>query len=158
MRAGMRVWATGQAFWQGDEGPYWGHNAILRIAPFRAHCRLERLPDGAAILSHDQVEAARMRAAGLGRVRLGRGGGQSTEATPPALPEFLRRDSRWLAGNLQYRHLLFRPGFRPMGRWQLVQAILLFAAAPLYVAMLALAAVARRRAAGTASTARGWRR
>ena len=44
MRAGMRTWATGQAWWQGDEGPYWGHNAVVRIAPFRAHCRLPPLP------------------------------------------------------------------------------------------------------------------
>ena len=46
MRAGMRLWATGQAWWQGDEGPYWGHNAIIRIAPFRRHARLGPLPDG----------------------------------------------------------------------------------------------------------------
>lgn len=140
MRAGMRVWATGQAWWQGDEGPYWGHNAIIRIDPFRTHCRLERLPNGAPLLSHDQVEAARMRAAGWG-VCVWTGEAGSQEATPPALPEFLRRESRWLAGNMQYRHLLFRPGFRPMGRWQLVQAILLFGAAPLHVVLLALAAV-----------------
>jgi membrane glycosyltransferase len=63
------------------------------------------------------------------------------EANPPALPEFLHRDSRWMAGNLQYRHLLFAPGFRPMGRWQMVQAILLFLSAPLYPLMLALAAI-----------------
>jgi membrane glycosyltransferase len=140
MRAGMRVWATGQAFWQGDEGPYWGHNAILRIAPFRRHCRLEPLADGSEILSHDQVEAVRMRAAGWGVCVWAEEAG-SMEGNPPVLPEFLHRDARWLAGNLQYRHLLRLPGFRPMGRWQLVQAILLFAGAPLYVAMLALAAL-----------------
>jgi len=65
----------------------------------------------------------------------------STEANPPALPEFLHRDARWLAGNLQYRHLLALPGLRPMGRWQLVQAILLFTGAPLYVVLLVLAAL-----------------
>ena len=139
MRAGMRVWATGQAVWQGDEGPYWGHNAVLRIAPFRQHCRLERLRDGSEILSHDQMEAARLRAAGWGVCVWAKEAG-SLEANPPALPEFLERDTRWLAGNLQYRHLLGLAGLRPMGRWQLVQAILLFAGAPLYVAMLALAA------------------
>ncbi|WP_431271426.1 glycosyltransferase [Dankookia sp. P2] len=64
MRAGMRAWATGQAWWQGPEGPYWGHNAVIRIAPFRRHCRLEALPDGSPILSHDQVEAVRPHAAG----------------------------------------------------------------------------------------------
>ncbi len=119
MRAGMRVWATGQAWWQGDEGPYWGHNAAFRIAPFRAHARLAPLPDGTPILSHDQVEAAQLRAAGWGVAVLPEEDG-SFEENPPALPEFLRRDTRWLAGNLQYRHLLLRPGLRPMGRWQLV--------------------------------------
>ena len=39
MRAGMRSWATGQAWWQLDAGPYWGHNAIIRCAPFRDHAR-----------------------------------------------------------------------------------------------------------------------
>ncbi len=139
MRAGMRVWATGQAVWQGDEGPYWGHNAIFRAAAFRDHCKLETLPDGSTILSHDQVEAARLRAAGW-RVCVWAGEDGSQEANPPALPEFLHRDSRWLAGNLQYWHLLRLPGFRWMGRWQLVQAIMMFLGAPLYVAILALAA------------------
>jgi membrane glycosyltransferase len=37
MRAGMRTWATALAWWQGDECVYWGHNAVERIAPFRAH-------------------------------------------------------------------------------------------------------------------------
>ena len=140
MRAGMRVWATGQALWQGDEGPYWGHNAILRAHAFRTHCKLEPLPDGSPILSHDQVEAARIRAAGW-RVCVWAGEDGSQEANPPALPEFLHRDSRWLAGNLQYWHLLRLPGFRWMGRWQLIQAIMMFLGAPLYVAILALAAL-----------------
>jgi membrane glycosyltransferase len=140
MRAGMRVWATGQAWWQGDEGPYWGHNAIIRVAAFRQHCRLPSLPDGSAILSHDQVEAACMRAAGWG-VAVWTGEEGSLEQNPPTLPDFLHRDARWLAGNFQYRHLLRLPGLRPMGRRQLVQAMLLFAGAPLYTAMLALAAL-----------------
>lgn len=141
MRAGMRIWATGQAWWQGDEGPYWGHNAILRIAPFRAHGRLPVLADGRAILSHDQVEAALLRAAGWG-VCVWAGEEGSREANPPALPEFLHRDARWLAGNLQYRALVLRPGLRPMGRWQLAQAMLMFAAAPSLIMVAGLAALA----------------
>ena len=141
MRAGMRTWACGQAWWQGDEGPYWGHNAVVRIAPFRAHCRLPLLPGGRHILSHDQVEAAVLRGAGWG-VRVLPNEDGSWEANPPALPEFLRRDRRWLAGNLQYRHLLGLPGLRPMGRWQLIQAILLFAGQPFYVLFLLAAAAA----------------
>lgn len=151
MRAGMRVWATGQAWWQGDEGPYWGHNAILRIAPFRAHCRLAPLPDGSAILSHDQLEAALLRAAGWG-VCVWAGEDGSQESNPPALPEFLHRDARWLAGNLQYRHLITRPGLRPMGRWQLAQAMLMFAVAPALTAILALTTLLAATGAHAATT------
>jgi membrane glycosyltransferase len=147
MRAGMRVWATGQAWWQGDEGPYWGHNAAVRIAPFRMHCRLPTLPDGRHVLSHDQLEAAMLCGAGW-RVRVLLDEDGSWEVTPPALPEFLRRELRWLEGNLQYRHLLCLPGLRAMGRWQLLQAILLFTGAPCYLLFLLAAAVA----AGTDAT------
>ena len=135
MRAGMRIWATGQAWWQGDEGPYWGHNALIRIAPFREHARLEPLPDGSAILSHDQVEAVRLHAAGWKVAALPIEAG-SMEGNPPALPEFMARDLRWGAGNMQYFSLFRLPGMTWMGKWQLAQAILLFAGAPLWVAVL----------------------
>ncbi len=139
MRAGMRTWATAVSWWQGDESCYWGHNAAIRIAPFRDHARLPLLPAGVPggrhILSHDQVEAAMLAGAGWG-VRLIPEEEGSAEANPPAFPEFVRRDLRWLAGNLQYRHLLRMPGLRPMGRWQLGQAILMFAVTPCYLLLL----------------------
>lgn len=141
MRAGMRIWAAGQDWWQGDAGPFWGHNAMLRIAPFRTHARLPLLPDGSPILSHDQVEAALLRGAGWG-VRVVTEEDGSWEAFPPALPEHLGRELRWLSGNLQYWHLLRLPGLHAMGRWQFVQAILLFAGAPFYVLFLLGAAAA----------------
>ena len=68
MRHAMRAYTVGSAWWQGDCGPYWGHNALIRIAPFMAHCRLPVLPGGpplgGRVLSHDQVEAVLMRQAG----------------------------------------------------------------------------------------------
>jgi membrane glycosyltransferase len=139
MRHGMRAWATGQAWWQGDEGPYWGHNAVIRIAPFRAHARLETLPDGSHILSHDQVEATRLHAAGW-KVRVLPDDAGSSEGNPPSYSDFITRDLRWAAGNMQYLALLRLPGLTPMARWQLIQAILLFLSAPFYVAILLLAA------------------
>ena len=139
MRAGMRTWATSLSWWQDDECVYWGHNALIRIAPFRAHCRLPLLPDGKPILSHDQVEAALLRGAGWG-IRLLAEEDGSYEANPPALPEFMRRELRWLAGNFEYRHLLRMRGLRPMGRWQLIQAILLFGCTPFYLLFLLAAA------------------
>jgi membrane glycosyltransferase len=144
MRAGMRVWATGQGWWQGDAGPYWGHNAVVRITPFKQYCRLPKLPDGSEILSHDQMEAALLAGAGWA-VRVLPDEAGSSEANPPALPEFLARDARWLAGNLQYLHMLRLPGLASMGRWQLVQAILLFAGAPLYTVFLLVAAIEAAR-------------
>ncbi|HEY4254078.1 MAG TPA: glucans biosynthesis glucosyltransferase MdoH [Roseomonas sp.] len=147
MRAGMRSWGTGQAWWQGDEGPYWGHNAIIRIAPFRTHCRLEALPDGSHILSHDQVEATRLHAAGW-KVRVLTAEDGSQEGNPPAMPEFVTRDLRWAAGNMQYWQLLKLPGLTAMARWQLVQAILLFFGAPLWALILLLAALNAATGAG----------
>src|SRR6266702_5250754 len=62
------LFTTGLHFWQLGEAPYWGHNAIIRIAPFVRHCALGRLPGtgnlSGEILSHDFVEAALMRRAG----------------------------------------------------------------------------------------------
>ncbi len=153
MRAGMRSWATGQGWWQGDQGPYWGHNAAIRIAPFRDHGRLERLPDGSHILSHDQVEAVRLHAAGW-KVRCLPEEDGSQEGNPPAMPEFLLRDERWAAGNMQYFALLRLPGLTAMGRWQLWQAILLFFGAPLWLLLL-LAAVMNVVTGGGASTPSG---
>jgi membrane glycosyltransferase len=150
MRAGMRSWATGQAWWQGSEGPYWGHNAVVRIAPFREHCRLQPLPDGRPILSHDQVEAVRLHAAGWKVCCLPDEAG-SLEGNPPALPEFLARDLRWAAGNMQYGGLLFLPGTTWMGRWQLAQAILLFLGTPLWVGVLAAAAFNAATGGGAAT-------
>ncbi len=152
MRQGMRTWATGQAWWQGDEGPYWGHNALIRIAPFKQHARLERLPDGSAILSHDQVEATRLTAAGW-KVRVLPDDTGSLEGNPPALPEFLVRDLRWAAGNLQYFSLIRLPGLTPMARWQLAQAILLFFGAPLWGGLIVAAALNAATGGGAATPA-----
>ncbi|WP_296810040.1 glucans biosynthesis glucosyltransferase MdoH [Thiocapsa sp.] len=144
MRLGMRSYSLGSAWWQGDSGPYWGHNALLRVEPFRAHCRLERLPGcpplGGWILSHDQVEAVLMRRAGYAvRVLpLERG---SWEENPPTLVEFVRRDLRWCQGNLQYLRLLGTPGLHPIGRVQLVLAILMFIGSPAWVLFMTLAAL-----------------
>src|SRR5581483_10732099 len=97
MRLGMRSYTIGSAWWQGDCGPYWGHNAVIRLAPFIAHCELPVLFEGEAaehILSHDQIEAALMRAAGYD-VRVLPEEDLGWEENPPTLLEFIRRDLRW---------------------------------------------------------------
>ncbi|MFC7478221.1 glucans biosynthesis glucosyltransferase MdoH [Dankookia sp. GCM10030260] len=139
-RHGTRIWATGQAWWQGPQGPYWGHNALIRIAPFCAHARLPALPGGGVILSHDHVEAALLHAAGWA-VRVLPEDAGSAERHPPDLQALFSRDLRWAAGNMQYRHLLRRADLGRIGRFQMVQAMLHYALTPLWFALLPLAAV-----------------
>ncbi len=141
MRHGMRSYTMGQAWWVGECGPFWGHNALVRIKPFYEQCDLPMLPGkpplGGHVLSHDQVEATLMRRAGY-EVRvlpIERG---SWEENPPTMLEFARRDVRWCQGNMQYLKLLNLPGLYPMSRFQLVWAILMFIGIPAWTLMIAL--------------------
>jgi len=144
MRQGMRSYTMGQAWWVGDCGPFWGHNALARIAPFRDHCELPVLPGpppfGGHILSHDQVEATFMRRAGY-EVRVMPEEGGSWEENPPTILEFMKRNTRWCQGNLQYFKLLDTKGLYPVSRFQLIWAILMFLGIPAWTLMLPLAAL-----------------
>lgn len=153
MRHGMRPYTMGSAWWSGDCGPFWGHNALVRIMPFRDYCHLPVLPGkpplGGAVMSHDQVEATLMRRAGY-EVRVLPVEGGSWEENPPTMLDFAKRDLRWCLGNLQYLKLLDLPGLRPMSRFQLVWAILMFLGLPactLMISLLPLAAVQARAVA-----------
>jgi membrane glycosyltransferase len=141
MRLGMRSYTIGSAWWQGDCGPYWGHNAVFRLGPFIAHCNLPLLlRDGTEarhILSHDQIEAALMRAAGY-YVRVLPDEGLGWEENPPTLLEFIRRDLRWCQGNMQYWPFLAMPGLKAVSRYQLGLAILMFIGSPAWIGMLVL--------------------
>ena len=141
MRLGMRSYTIGSAWWQGDCGPYWGHNAALRLAPFIAHCALPVLSEGESedrhILSHDQIEAVLMRAAGYA-VRVLPQEDLGWEENPPTLLEFIRRDLRWCQGNMQYWRFLSLPGLKPVSRYQLVLAILMFIGSPAWIGLLVL--------------------
>jgi len=144
MRLGMRSYTLGATWWQGDCGPYWGHNAVIRLAPFIAHCRMPMLPGNGPlsghILSHDQIEAAMMRRAGY-EVRVLPLEGLSWEENPPTLMEFSRRDLRWCQGNMQYWRLLAMPGLKPVSRFQLVFAIQMYLGSPAWMAMTAIGMV-----------------
>ena len=111
--------AAGQAWWQCDTANYWGHNAIIRVAPFSAHCGLPVLPGrpplGGAILSHDFVEAALMRRAGWEVYLLPLLEGSYEEA-PGNVVDYARRDRRWCQGSLQHLRLLGVPGFHALNR------------------------------------------
>ena len=153
MRHGMRSYTMGQAWWVGDCGPFWGHNALVRIEPFHEECRMPVLagepPLGGHVLSHDQVEATLMRRAGY-EVRVLPEERGSWEENPPTMLEFAQRDIRWCQGNMQYVKLLDLPGLYPMSRFQLVWAILMFAGIPAWTLMIALLPVAAWQAQGAA--------
>lgn len=145
MRAGMRSFTMGAAWWHGDCGPFWGHNALVRTAPFRLRCAMPVLPGkpplGGHILSHDQVEAALMRRAGY-EVRVIPVETASWEENPPTLLDFTRRDLRWCQGNMQYIRLMGLKGLRPMSRFQVFAAVMMYFGAPAWMLMTA-AAVAK---------------
>jgi membrane glycosyltransferase len=141
MRLGMRSYTIGSAWWQSDCGPYWGHNAVLRLEPFIRHCHLPPLTTASGeevhILSHDQIEAVMMRAAGY-HVRVLPREDLGWEENPPTLLEFMQRDLRWCQGNMQYWRFLLRPGLNLVSRYQLALAILMFIGSPAWIGLLAL--------------------
>jgi membrane glycosyltransferase len=145
MRHGMRSYTMGQAWWVGDCGPFWGHNAVVRITPFIEGCDLPLLPGkpplGGHVLSHDQVEATLMRRAGY-EVRVLPVENGSWEENPPTMLDFAQRDVRWCQGNMQYIKLLDLPGLYAMSRFQLIWAILMFIGIPAWTLMIALLPVA----------------
>jgi membrane glycosyltransferase len=148
MRHGMRAFTSGSAWWHADCGPFWGHNAAVRIAPFTEFCKLPDLPGkppfGGHILSHDQVEAVMMRRAGFELRVLPEEDG-SFEENPPALLDFVRRDLRWCNGNLQYFGILRLPGLLPTNRAQIALAIQMFLVSPATVLFALFAALAAAR-------------
>ncbi len=132
----------GLAFWQGEDGNYWGHNAIIRIAPFMEHCELPilrgREPFGGEILCHDVVEAALMRRGGW-QVWLLPSLAESYEALPANMVDFAQRERRWCQGNLQHLGVVPMPGLRPVGRYHLGLGVLTYLSGPLLVLFVGLA-------------------
>jgi FkbM family methyltransferase len=61
------------------------------------------------------------------------------EENPPTLIEFIRRDLRWCQGNMQYWRFLFLPGLKPVSRFQLAIALLMFLGSPAWILLLLLA-------------------
>lgn len=153
------VFQAGLDYWQLDESNYWGHNAIVRLAPFIEHCSLPELPGrepfGGRILSHDYVEAALLVRAGWG-VRLAPALEGSYEECPATLIDYAKRDRRWLQGNLQHSWLLAAQGLRSASRLHLLLGILAYAASPLWFIFLLLSTLLlyRQQATGLSLVAR----
>ena len=138
------VSAAGLNYWQLNGANYWGHNAIIRLAPFTRHCSLPELPGegpfGGRIMSHDYVEAALMRRAGWD-VWLATELEGNYEECPGTVIEFAQRDRRWLQGNLQHARLVAAKGFHAANRVHFALGILAYVASPLWLAFLVVSAV-----------------
>jgi membrane glycosyltransferase len=135
------LFTAGLHFWQLGESHYWGHNAILRVAPFMRHCALGRIPGRGAlageILSHDFVEAALMRRAGWA-VWIAYDLPGSYEEMPPNLLDELKRDRRWCQGNLQNFKLFTAQGLHPAHRAVFMTGVMAYLSAPLWFLFLVL--------------------
>jgi len=135
------LFTAGLHFWQLGESYYWGHNAIIRIAPFMRHCALGRLPGrgplSGEILSHDFVEAALMRRAGW-KVWMAYDLPGSYEEMPPNLLDELKRDRRWCQGNLINARLFLLEGLHPAHRAVFMTGVMAYVSAPLWLLSLVL--------------------
>jgi membrane glycosyltransferase len=135
------LFTAGLHYWQLGESHYWGHNAIIRMAPFIRHCALAPLPGHGSlageILSHDFVEAALMRRAGWAVwIAYDRDG--SYEEMPPNLLDELKRDRRWCHGNLMNFRLFLAHGMHPVHRAVFATGVMAYLSAPLWLRFLAL--------------------
>jgi membrane glycosyltransferase len=139
------IFIQGFHSWAHFDSNYWGHNAIIRVEPFTAHCGLPVLPGkaplGGEILSHDFVEAALM-ARARWKVALAHDLGGSYEECPTTLLDFAKRDQRWCQGNMQHIRLIFSEGFRPISRLHLAMGVMSYLSSPLWLGFMILSAVA----------------
>jgi membrane glycosyltransferase len=135
------LFTAGLHFWQLGESHYWGHNAIIRIAPFMRHCALRRLPGrgmlSGEILSHDFVEAALMRRAGWA-VWIAYDLAGSYEEMPPNLIDELTRDRRWCLGNLMNFRLFMMKGLHVAHRAVFMSGVMAYLSALLWFTFLVL--------------------
>ncbi|MCB8838671.1 glucans biosynthesis glucosyltransferase MdoH [Aurantimonas sp. VKM B-3413] len=133
------IFSRGIAALQGREGPFWGHNAIIRVRAFAASCGLPTLkgrpPFGGHILSHDYVEAALLARAGY-KVRVDPDLQGSYEEAPSNIVEYAKRDRRWCQGNLQHGRLLGAPGMKLWSRVSLIAGIMAYVASPIWLLFL----------------------
>ena len=133
------LFSRGVAALQGREGPFWGHNAPIRMRAFAESCGLPALagkpPFGGDILSHDTVEAAMLARAGW-RVRLDADLGGSYEEAPANLIEYAKRDRRWCQGNLQHSRVLRAPRLKFWSRLSIIQGIFGYVASPIWLLFL----------------------
>jgi len=139
--------AEGLSRWCGQDGNYWGHNAIIRTAAFASSAGLPKLRSRRGrehlIMSHDFVEASLLRRAGWGVRFLPRIRG-SYEESPATLIDHILRDRRWCQGNLQHLGLLGSTGFKPLSRFHLFHGAIGYLLSPIWFALLVMWALIGR--------------
>ncbi|MEC9433601.1 MAG: glucans biosynthesis glucosyltransferase MdoH [Pseudomonadota bacterium] len=133
------VVARGVSAWQGNDGNFWGHNAVIRVKAFAESAGLPELPGrkpfGGHVMSHDFVEAALMRRAGW-QVRMDPDLEGSWEGLPQSLAAFSVRDRRWAQGNLQHAAVIGARGLRWPNRLHMAIGIGSYLASPVWLLML----------------------
>jgi membrane glycosyltransferase len=133
------LFGTGLTWWSGGAGNFWGHNAIIRIAPFAAHAALPDLPGreplGGKILSHDFVEAALLRRAGW-RVEIAGDIVGSYEEAPPTIVDLAARDRRWAQGNIQQIQILFAKGFDWLSKVHITAGLMNYVSGLLWLSLV----------------------
>lgn len=138
------VIASGVAAWQGDQGNYWGHNAIIRTRAFAECCGMPELagrkPFGGHVLSHDFVEAALICRGGW-QVRMDTDLGGSWEGSPQTLRDLAARDRRWAQGNLQHVKVVGARGLAASSRAHFLIGIGSYLMSPIWLAMLLVGAL-----------------
>lgn len=131
--------SRGVAALQGNAGPFWGHNALIRVEAFARSCGMAPLkgaaPFGGPVLSHDTVEAALLARDGW-QVRLDPDLIGSYEEAPANLIDYAKRDRRWCQGNLQHSKVLFAPRLKLWSRAMIVQGIFSYLGSPVWLLFL----------------------
>ncbi len=137
----MPLYARGLFWFFGRQSVYWGHNALVRIAPFMEHARLPTLPGkpplGGTILSQDIVEAALLGRAGWDVAWDVESGG-SYDELPANILTYGKRDRRWCQGNFQHFPFIFWRGMKWGHRFYFANGIFAYLAGPLLLGLMLL--------------------
>ena len=135
------LFARGLSAWQGIDGNYWGHNAIIRVRAFAESAGLPKMngpkPFGGDIRSHDFVEAALLRRAGWS-VRMLTSLPGSWEECPPTLLDASIRDRRWAQGNVQHLAVVSAKGLRWPSRAHMLMGVASYASSPLWLSYVVI--------------------
>jgi membrane glycosyltransferase len=135
------LFGAGLTWWSGGAGNFWGHNALIRLAPFAKHASLPDLPGkeplGGKILSHDFIEAALLRRAGW-RVEIAGDISGSYEEAPPTLVDLAARDRRWAQGNVQQIQILFAKGFDWLSKVHILAGVMGYMSGLLWLSLIVM--------------------